>query len=157
VEIRRRLGGERRVGKDGALARGREAAERWTWADAYAALSLADQSSPLAARDLELLATAAYLLGRVEDCLGTLRRAQQLYAEGGDLRRAARCALWLGFHLSTRGDLAQASGWLGRASRLLEHEEQECAERGYLLISIAFQHLSTFAVSVAGPTRRGGG
>jgi ATP/maltotriose-dependent transcriptional regulator MalT len=88
-----------------------------------------------------LLATAAYLLGRVEDCLGALQRAQQLHVEGGDLRRAARCALWLGFHLSTRGDLAQASGWHGRANRLLEHEEQECAEHGYLLISVAFQHL----------------
>jgi len=49
------------VGGDGELARGREAAERLAWADAYTALSLADQSSPLAAQDLELLATAAYL------------------------------------------------------------------------------------------------
>jgi ATP/maltotriose-dependent transcriptional regulator MalT len=129
------------VGGDGELARGREAAERLAWADAYTALSLADQSSPLAAQDLELLATAAYLLGRVEDCLGALQRAQQLYAEGGDRRRAARCAGWLGFHLSIRGDLAQASGWFGRASRLLEHERQECAEHGYLLISAAFQQL----------------
>ncbi|HEV8650337.1 MAG TPA: response regulator transcription factor [Actinomycetes bacterium] len=129
------------MGGDGELARGREAAERLAWADAYTALSLADQSSPLAAQDLELLATAAYLLGRVEDCLGALQRAQQLYAEGGDRRRAARCAGWLGFHLSIRGDLAQASGWFGRASRLLEHERQECAEHGYLLISAAFQQL----------------
>jgi len=52
-----------------------------------------------------------------------------------------RGAGWLGFHLSIRGDLAQASGWFGRASRLLEHERQECAEHGYLLISAAFQQL----------------
>ena len=68
------------MGGDGELARGREAARRLAWADAYAALSLADQSSPLAAEDLELLATAAYLLGHVEDCLGALQRAQQLHA-----------------------------------------------------------------------------
>jgi hypothetical protein len=94
VQIRRQLGGVH-VGGDGGLARGREAAERLAWADAYAALSLADQSSSLAAEDLELLATAAYLLGRVEDCLQALQRAQQLHAEAGESRRAARCAFWL--------------------------------------------------------------
>jgi DNA-binding NarL/FixJ family response regulator len=129
------------VDGDGALARGREAAERLAWAEAYTALSLTDQSSSLAAEDLELLATAAYLLGRVEDCLGALQRAQQLHAEGGNPRRAARCAFWLTFHYGSRGDLGQASGWFGRANRLLEQERQECAEHGYLLISAAYQQL----------------
>ena len=62
---------------------------------------------------------------------------------------AARCAFWLTFHLGARGDVAQASGWFGRASRLLEHE-QECAEHGYLLISVAFHQL------VAGDYAAGG-
>ena len=62
------------MGGDGELVRGREAAGRLAWADAYAALSLADQSSSLAAEDLELLATAAYLRGHVEDCLRALQR-----------------------------------------------------------------------------------
>jgi len=140
VRIRRQLEAST-VGAQGALMRGREAAERLAWADAYAALSLAGRSTPLAAEDLELLATAAYLLGHVEDCLGALRRAHQLYAEGGDHRRAAWCAGWLGFHMSSRGDLAQASGWFGRASRLLEREPHECAEHGYLPTSVAFQQL----------------
>jgi ATP/maltotriose-dependent transcriptional regulator MalT len=128
------------VGAQGALMRGREAARRLAWSDAYTALSLADSSSPLAAQDLELLATAALLLGHVEDGLRALQRAHQWYAEGGDPRRAARCAFWLTFHLGARGDVAQASGWFARASRLLEHE-QECAEHGYLLISVAFHQL----------------
>ena len=125
---------------DGELARGREAAARLAWGDAYSALSLADRSSSLAGADLELLATAAYLLGHVEDCLRALQRAQQLHAEGGDPRRAARCAFWVVFHLINQGELAQASGWLARANRLLEHE-QECAERGYLLLPVALQHV----------------
>jgi len=129
------------VGGDGELARGREAAGRLAWADAYTALSLADRSSPLAGEDLELLATAAYLLGRVEESLQALQRAQQIHAEGGDPRRAARCAFWLWFHLINQEELAQASGWLARANRLLEHEQQECAERGYMLIPVAFQHV----------------
>jgi DNA-binding NarL/FixJ family response regulator len=129
------------VWAQGALMRGREAARRLAWADAHAALSLVDRSSSLAAEDLELLATAAYLLGHMDDCLAALQRAEQLYAEGGDPRRAARCAFWLTFHYGSRGDLAQASGWFGRANRLLEHERQECAEHGYLLISTAYQQL----------------
>jgi ATP/maltotriose-dependent transcriptional regulator MalT len=128
------------VGGDGELARGREAAGRLAWADAYTALSLADRSSSLAAEDLELLATAAYLLGRVEDCLRALQRAQQRHAEHGDFRRAARCAFWVAFHLLNQGEFAQASGWLARANRLLEHEP-ECAERGYLLLPAALQQL----------------
>ena len=129
------------MGEDGELERGRQAAARLAWADAYAALSLADRSSSLRAEDLEVLATAAYLLGRVEDCLRALQRAQQLHAEGGDPRRSARCAFWLSFHLINRGDLAQASGWLARAGRLLEHEQPDCAERGLLLLPVALQRL----------------
>jgi tetratricopeptide (TPR) repeat protein len=129
------------VGGDRELARGREAAGRLAWADAFTALSLADRSTPLAGDDLELLAIAAYLLGRVEDCLRALQRAQRLHAERGDRRRAARCAFWLAFHLINQGEHAQASGWLARANRLLEHEKQECAERGYVLVPVALREL----------------
>jgi ATP/maltotriose-dependent transcriptional regulator MalT len=139
------------MGGDGELARGREAAARLAWAEAYTALSLADSSSALAGEDLELLATAAYLLGRVEDCLRALQRAQRLHAEHGDLRRAARCAFWLAFHLINQGELAQASGWLARANRLLEHE-QECAERGYLLVPVALRQLVAGDYAEAGRT-----
>ena len=128
------------MGGHGELARGRGAAGRLAWADAYTALSLADRSSSLAGEDLELLATAAYLLGRVDDCLRALQRAQRLHAESGDRRRAARCAFWLGFHLINQRELAQASGWLARANRLLEHEP-ECAEHGYLLLPVALRQV----------------
>lgn len=58
------------MGAQRVLMQGREAAGRLAWADAYTALSLADRSSSLAGEDLELLATAAYLLGRVETACG---------------------------------------------------------------------------------------
>jgi DNA-binding CsgD family transcriptional regulator len=140
---RRSRGTTATVDEDAELARGREAAGRMAWAEARVALSLADRSSPLAAGDLELLATAAYLTGRVEDCLSAMQRAQQLLARNGDGRRAALCAFWLGFILLERGELAQGSGWLARAARLLEHEPPDCAERGYLLIAAAFQQVET--------------
>ena len=139
------------MGGDGELTRGREAAGRLAWADAYTALSLADRSSSLAGGDLELLATAAYLLGRVEDCLRALQRAQRLHAEAGELRRAARCAFWLAFHLINQGELAQASGWLARANRLLE-DEQECAEGGFLLVPVALGQVVAGDYAAAGLT-----
>jgi DNA-binding CsgD family transcriptional regulator len=147
--VRAAAGGDQPVGGDGELERGRQAAARLAWADALTALSVADRSSPLPAGDLELQATAAYLLGRVDDCLRALQRAQQLHAEGGDPRRAARCAFWLSFHLINRGDLAQASGWLARAGRLLEGEPPDCAEHGLLLLPVALRHLDAGEVEGA--------
>lgn len=118
----------------GDVERGRAAAQRLNWAATFDALSQAERSGPLAADDLELLATAAYLLGRVADCLGALQRAHQGYLASGERRRAARCAFWLGFILLLQGDLAQAGGWLARAQRTVADEQQECAEHGLLLL-----------------------
>jgi DNA-binding CsgD family transcriptional regulator len=92
-------------------------------------------------KELEEQATRAYLAGRVGDALGALQRAQQLHACHGDHRRAARSAFWLGFLLLSRGELAQGSGWLARARRLLEHEPPDCAEQGYLLVPAALEQL----------------
>ena len=55
---------------------------------------------------------------------------------------AVRCAFWLGFHLTLRGEPARAGGWLARARRLLEREDRDCAERGYLLGVPAFPSVS---------------
>jgi hypothetical protein len=56
------------LGADGVgeLERGREYYGRRAWADAYRSLALADQAAPLGGEDLELLAMAAYLIGRDE-------------------------------------------------------------------------------------------
>jgi ATP/maltotriose-dependent transcriptional regulator MalT len=121
------------------LKEGREAYERSAWAQAYEALARADEEEPLAAEDLELLATSAYMLGREDRWFQILERASQAHAEAGERRRAARCAFWIGMQLALRGEMGPATGWLGRAQRLLEGEG-ECAERGYLLMPVALQH-----------------
>jgi len=108
------------------------------WRDASA-----EVVSRLDGEDLEQLATTAYLAGRVTDALGALQRAQQFHARQGDRRRAARNAFWLGFLLLNRGELAQGSGWLARARRLLEHEPPDCPEQGYLLLPAALEQLET--------------
>lgn len=125
------------------LDRGRESYRRWSWLDAYMSLSLADKESPLAPEDLEILARAAYLIARDDDCLTALRRAHQAYLNRADAVSAARSAFWLGFRLLSLGEIGQATGWLARAHRLLEQEERDCVERGYLELPLVLQHLAT--------------
>ncbi|HET7517065.1 MAG TPA: response regulator transcription factor [Actinomycetes bacterium] len=91
--------------------------------------------------ELERQAKSAYLGGRISDAMLALQRAQQFHARQGDHRRAARSAFWLGFLLLGRGELAQGSGWLARARRLLEHEPPDCPEQGYLLLPATLELL----------------
>ena len=128
------------AGSTHQLERGREAYSTSAWKDAYESLSSADQASALAPADLELLATAVYMLGREDEWMRILERACQQYADAGVLPRAARCAFWIGMHLAIRGEMGPATGWLGRAQRLVEREEGECVEQAYLLMPVAFQH-----------------
>jgi tetratricopeptide (TPR) repeat protein len=128
--------------EDVLLARGRDAAHRLAWADAYEVLSYADASDSLAGEDLELLAAAAYLLGHVDDSRRALLRADRAYLATGDPRRAAGCLFWVAFTLLLEGDLAQSGGWLARARRTLEQVPPECAEHGLVLLSTAVQALA---------------
>src|SRR5919197_2536772 len=122
------------------LERGRDSYATWAWLDAYTSLLDADRSAPLAAADLELLATSAYMLGRDDDVLRALERAHQAYLEGGEVLPGVRCAFWLGINLVMQEQMSRATGWFARAHRLLEGEERECVERGYLLLPALLQH-----------------
>lgn len=125
------------------LDRARQHYERRAWAKAHQAFLRADQETPLAAEDLERLATAAYLVGRDQDYLNALERAYQAYRDTGQSRRAVRCAFWLGFRLLMRGEMGRASGWFAHGERLMEREARDCAERGYLLLPLAEQRLDS--------------
>jgi DNA-binding CsgD family transcriptional regulator len=122
------------------LERGRQAYATRAWLGAHAALSDADRVAPLGAEDLELLATSAYMLGRDDDVLGALERAHHAYLDAGEVLRAVRCAFWLGINLVMQEQMSRATGWFGRAQRLLEREEGDCVERGYLLLPVLLQH-----------------
>ena len=126
--------------------------ERHEWKDAHAQLSIADQESPLGPEDLELLAMAAYLVGRDVDSVDALTRAHHECLQLGDVARAARCAFWLAFGLLNRGEMAQAGGWLARAGRLLDDSPQDCVEQGYLLVPIALQSLDEGDAATASAT-----
>jgi DNA-binding CsgD family transcriptional regulator len=109
------------------------------WGEAHRSLTRADRASPLEANDLELLATAAYMLGRDDDYLGAMERAHHRYLEAGEVLPAVRCACWIGLNRLLRGEMSRATGWFARAQRLLGREERDCVERGYLLIPVLLQ------------------
>jgi hypothetical protein len=92
-----------RARKDDELEHGRQHYRKRAWADAYQALLLADQETPLEADDLELLAMAAYLVGRDDDYLRALERAHNAHLNAGQCPRAIRCAFWFGFRVLMRG------------------------------------------------------
>jgi DNA-binding CsgD family transcriptional regulator len=121
------------------LERGRESYANQAWREAYESLSAADRAGPLGGGDLELLATSAYMIGREADSLEILERAHRAHLDAGNPLDALRCAFWVGINLARRGEMSRAGGWLGRAQRLLEREEGECVEHGYLLLPGMFE------------------
>ncbi|MBA2643735.1 MAG: LuxR family transcriptional regulator, partial [Actinobacteria bacterium] len=112
------------------VERGREAAARGAWREAYDLL-VATDSAELSPEDLELIGEATSWTGPTEHCIEVRERAYSAYLARGDRRSAARLALDLvrdhGFARAT----SVAAGWYKRAERLLE-EEPECCEHGYL-------------------------
>ena len=122
------------------LERGRGSYARRAWTDAHEALSGADRAASLGAADLELLATSAYMLGRDDEYVSGLERAHHAYLDGGEELRAARCAFWIGINLILRGEMGPASGWVGRARRLVGRDDRDCVEQGYLLLPLMFEH-----------------
>ena len=122
------------------LERGRQAYAGHAWADAHSALAAADRAASLAHEDLELLATAAYMLGRDDEYVAAMERAHRAQLDRGEPLRAARSAVWIATNLGLRGELGGAIGWLGRARRLVEREPGDYVERGYVALGSMFEH-----------------
>jgi DNA-binding CsgD family transcriptional regulator len=129
-----------RVETQRALEEGRRAYADRAWADAFEALSRANREQPLEPQHLELLAHSAYMLGLDDEYRAAFEQAYHAYRDAGDASRAARCAWWIGHNLLFLGQAAPARGWFARGQRLLEREDREHVERGYLLIPTVLEH-----------------
>jgi DNA-binding CsgD family transcriptional regulator len=125
------------------LEAGRQAFERQAWKAAHEALRAARDARSLVPADLWRLAIASYLIGHEDDFVHALQEGHQAHADTGDRVRAARFAFWLGFHMANRGEVARATGWFGRATRLLDEAGGDTAERGYLLLPAGHQMLGS--------------
>ncbi len=101
------------------LERARLALRAHRYDTAYDALMSAQGVAPLEVEDLHRLAEAAWWLGLMTECLQLTESAHRAFLASGHLDRAAAQALDLGGMLAMRGEPALASGWLGRARRLL--------------------------------------
>ena len=115
-----------------ALERGRACFERQAWRDAYCSLTEAAAETRLAPEDIERLAACAFMLGNGPEFEELRERAYHEFHARGDVERAAYCSFWLGFELLTRGAIAQGSGWLTRARRLIDEAGIDSAIVGYL-------------------------
>jgi DNA-binding CsgD family transcriptional regulator len=115
-----------------AVDRGRASFSRREWREAFEALSDVDGDGRLELADVERLAAAAYLIGRVDECVDAWGRAHQSCARAGDVAGAARCAFWLSFILLNKGELVHGGGWVHRGQRLLDEGQVDCVERGYV-------------------------
>jgi DNA-binding CsgD family transcriptional regulator len=118
------------------LVEGREARARQDWQACFDALvqSGAQSSDPaVEAERLDLLADAAWWLGRLDECVDARERAYVLYDELRDDRRAGQCAVWLYEHHCFRASPSIAGGWLRRARNALDGDD-DCPEFGALLL-----------------------
>lgn len=121
------------------LAAAREAWTRHDWqacfdaASAAKAVGAAGDEPVVEAERLDLLADAAWWLGRLEACIEAREQAYRLFDELGDERRAGQCAVWLYEHYCFRASPSIASAWLGRARRALGSGD-DCQEMGALLL-----------------------
>jgi LuxR family transcriptional regulator, maltose regulon positive regulatory protein len=132
---------------------GRAALARGAWAEARASFeaALAEEET---AEALEGLSWAAWWLDDVDACFDARERAYRRYREDGDLRGAARLALWLSDdHAEFRRQEAVSGGWFQRAARLLA-DLPPAPEHGWLA---AFEaHATLAAGDPDGALRRAG-
>ncbi|MBA3738234.1 MAG: LuxR family transcriptional regulator [Actinobacteria bacterium] len=114
------------------IERGRDAARREAWAEAYDELAAADPSD-LAPDDLESLSDAAWWLSKIDESIGARQQAYAGFAASGDKLRAASNAGRLSVEHFLREEPAVGAGWLMRAQRHLEGQS-ECIEHGFLAV-----------------------
>src|SRR5512138_80101 len=121
------------------LLRARVAYDRRDWLAAYGGLS--EAGGDLTAEDFSRLATAAYLVGRRNDCVQALQRAYQMHLDSGAVLAAVRTTFWLALVLLTSGEAAIGGGWVGRAQRLLADVNGDVVERGYIAVHLMYRHI----------------
>ena len=116
------------------IAAARDAFARQAWKDAYAGFRAADEArGQLEAQDVERLAACAFMAGEDAASADAWARAHTEWLRRRDVPRAARCTFWLVLALLTRGERAQARGWLARTQNLVDGATGGCAEHGLLL------------------------
>ncbi|GAA4065799.1 LuxR C-terminal-related transcriptional regulator [Agromyces indicus] len=106
------------------LEAGRVAVAERRWSDAVEYLGRVDAADGLAARDLELLSTAALLRGLADLAEDAGARAYAAHVAASDVAAAARVAGWLALEMVELGDFSGSVTWSARAMRLAASVEE---------------------------------
>jgi DNA-binding CsgD family transcriptional regulator/tetratricopeptide (TPR) repeat protein len=117
----------------------RAAFDRSAWSEAAERLDTADAAEKLGADDLERLATARHMVGQPDEAARAWERAHLAALHAGEITRAVRDAFQLVQLFAARGEWAQAGGWLGRATRLLDQTPEDAVERVLPLVATALR------------------
>ncbi len=128
----------------------RAALERHDWVVGYELLRAADEAMELAPEDLMLLGEAAMWNGQMEMVHPYFERAYRGYLQQGNTLRAAFVATWIAHNQKNNLQASMANGWMSRAKRLLDLEE-EAPEHGYWALQQSLVELgqNSFAESLA--------
>jgi class 3 adenylate cyclase len=120
---------------------GREALRRHDWAGGYELLRRADDAGELEPEDLLMLGEAAMWVGQMDLVAGYFERAYRGYLAEGQTLRAAFVATWIAHNQKNNLQMAVAGGWMSRAKRLLDLED-EAAEHGYWALQKSLDELN---------------
>src|ERR687896_383009 len=120
---------------------GREAVRRHAWQEGFELFKQADGARELSGDDLEAFAEAALWTSGFEEFLPLMERAYAAHTREDNKARAASVAVHLAHDYNLRLEKSVANGWLRRAQRLLE-EEEEAPEHGYLALELGLRALS---------------
>jgi tetratricopeptide (TPR) repeat protein len=121
----------------------REAAARGDWEEAYDLLMKADADGLADPGDLALLGEVAYAAGHLDVTIEAWERTHALCAQAGDPVAAAGAAVRVAMHLLLDTALmAPLRGWLSRAERLLEGQEETPAH-AWLAVVRTYERLLT--------------
>ena len=126
-----------------SLERARTAAARGAWEEAYDLLVKADSDGLIGPADLPLLGEVAYAAGHLDVTIETWERAHALGVQAGDPVAAAGAAVRVAMHLLLDTALmAPVRGWVARAERLLEGQ-QEAPAHAWLAVVRTYERMLT--------------
>jgi tetratricopeptide (TPR) repeat protein len=125
------------------LQRAREAAACGDWEQAYDLLMKADSDGLMGPTDLQLVGEVAYAAGHLDVTIEAWERTHALCVQAGDPVMAAGAAVRVAMHLLLDTALmAPVRGWLARAERLLEGQ-QETPAHAWLAVVRTYEQMLT--------------
>jgi hypothetical protein len=128
---------------EGVVRRARDAATRGDWQEAFDLLAKTDVEALAGAGELPLLGEAAYAAGHLDVAIEAWERAHAASVAAGDDVAAAGAAVRVAMHLLFDTALmAPVRGWLARADRLLEGQD-ETAAHAWLAVVRTYERMLT--------------